>query len=184
MSGQAFSLKTLSLLHLHAFLVTLRAQIVQELLIDVVLAELLNFLVDFALESGTLIIDRPQLHRLVVSQLLGSLKFCSGLTSLIFDLGEEFEERLRVLLEHLLGADQTELSHLVEVSESLDLLVFLLKEHLNEEHLTLFLNEVPTVLSVLWALNRHIETGSFCLVDLVLDVRVDRQLCRWDVSLT
>ena len=162
----------------------LRAQVIQEELVGVIGVQLLKFLVDFALEGGALVVNGPQFCSLFVTEFLGGFKLCRGLTSLTLDLGKEFEEGLRVLLKHLFGADKTELSHFIEICKSLDLLVFLLKQHLNKEHLSFLLNELISVLSVLRSLYGHIEAGSLSLVDLVLDVWVDCQLCRWDVCLT
>ena len=76
------------------------------------------------------------------------------------------------------------MTHFVEVGKALNLLVFLLEKHLNEEHFTLLLDQIPAIFSVLRALNWHIEAGSFGHVDLVSDVGVDGQCRRFNVSLT
>ena len=96
----------------------------------------------------------------------------SGSSGLFLDVGEELKEVLRVFLEHLLGADETQLAHLVEIGQPFDLLVFLLQEHLNLEHFSLLLNEVPPILSILRTLNRYVE-ARLSHVDLVCDVWVD-----------
>ena len=113
------------------------------------------------------------MHRLVVTLFLKGLELRRSLARFFLDVSEELEEVLSVFLEHLLGADETELAHFVEVGEALDLHVLLLKEHLDEEHLSLLLDQIPSILSVLWSLNRHIEASILCNVDLVGDVRVD-----------
>ena len=83
----------------------------------------------------------------------------------------------------MLRADETKLAHLVEVGEALDLLVLLFKEHLDEEHLSLLLNQIPTILSVFGSLNWNVEASVLCNVDLVGDVGVDGQSSRLNVSL-
>ena len=84
----------------------------------------------------------------------------------------------------MLGADKTKLAHLVEVGQSLDLFVLLLKEHLYEEHLSLLLNQIPAIFSIFWSLNRHIETSVLGHVDLVSDVRIDCQSSWLNICLT
>lgn len=83
----------------------------------------------------------------------------------------------------MLRADETKLAHLVEVGEALDLLVLLFKEHLDEEHLSLLLNQIPTILSVFGSLNWNVEASVLCNVDLVGDVGVDGQSSRLNVCL-
>ena len=76
------------------------------------------------------------------------------------------------------------MAHFVDVCKLLNLLVLLFEQHLHQEHLSLLLDEVPTVLSVLRALNRHIKAGSLGDVDLVRDFRVNSECSRLDVSFT
>ena len=123
------------------------------------------------------------MHRLIITLLLKGLKLSRCLACLFLDVSEELEEVLSVFLEHLLGADETELAHFVEVGEALDLLVLLLEEHLDEEHLSLLLDQIPTILSVFRPLNRHVEASVLCDVDFVSDVGVDGQSSRLNVCL-
>ena len=123
------------------------------------------------------------MHCLVITLLLKGLKLSRCLACLFLDVSEELEEVLSVFLEHLLGADETELAHFVEVGEALDLLVLLFKEHLDEEHLSLLLDQIPTILSVFRPLNRHVEASVLCDVDFVSDVGVDGQSSRLNVCL-
>ena len=140
-----------------------------------------KFFVDLTLQSCASVVNTAEIKGLFLSLLLGRFELCSGLASLLLDVGKKLEEVLGVFLEHLFGADETELSHLVEVSQAFDLLVFFLEQHLDQEHLSLFLNEVPSVLSVLWAFDRDVEASSLSNVDLVGDVWVNGQSCRLDV---
>ena len=162
----------------------LGAKIVKELFVILVGAQIFKFLVNLALKGSTLVIDCPQLHRLVVALLLKSLKLCSRFTGLFLDVSEELEEVLGVFLEHLLRADKTELAHLIEIGQTFNFLIFLLEEHLNEEHLSLFLDQVPTVFPVLRTLNWHIETSCLGDVDLVSDVWVDGEGGRLNICFT
>ena len=123
------------------------------------------------------------MHRLIITLLLKGLKLSRRLARFFLDVSEELEEVLSVFLEHLLGADETELAHFVEVGEALNLLVLLLKEHLDEEHLSLLLDQIPTILSVFRPLNRYIKSSILCDVDFVSDVGVDGQSSRLNVCL-
>lgn len=70
------------------------------------------------------------------------------------------------------------------ILEPLDFSLFSLEHLLDEEHLTLLLNELVAILLVLGSLNRDGEAGSLTHVDLALDFRVYGQ-CTWlDVGLT
>lgn len=93
--------------------------------------EQLQFLVDLALKTSTLVVEVAQLHRFVVTLFFELLQLGRRLARLFLDVGEEFEEVLCVFLEHFFGADETELAHLIEVRESLNLFVFLFEQHLN-----------------------------------------------------
>jgi len=136
-------------------------------------AQLLEFFVDFALQSRTLVVDCSQVHCFVVSLFFGLFELRSCFASLCLDLGEELQERLGVFLEHGCRTVETKVAHFVEVRQPFNLLVFLFKQHLNQEHLSLLLDQVPAVLSVFGSLNWHVETCSLCNVDLVRDVRVN-----------
>ena len=70
----------------------------------------------------------------------------------------------------MFGTNKTELTHFVEVGKALNLLVFLLQKHLNEEHFTLFLDQIPAILSVLRALDRHVEAGAMPPLLLLLAI--------------
>ena len=76
------------------------------------------------------------------------------------------------------------MTHFIEISQSLDLLVLLFKEHLDEEHLSLLLDQVPAVLSVLGALDGDVEASILCNVDFIRDIRVDSQGCRLNICFT
>ena len=137
------------------------------------MAQIFHLLVNLALQGGALVIDRPQLHRLVVTLFFKGLELRCSLARFFLDVSEELEEVLSIFLKHLLGADETELAHLVEVGEALNFLVLLFEEHLDEEHLSLLLNQIPAILAILRSLNRHVETSIFSYVDFVGDVGVD-----------
>ena len=160
------------------------AQIVQKDLIAIERVQIFQLLVDFALQSGTLVIDLPQLHRLFVPFFLEGLKLRGCLAGFLLDVREELEEVLSVLLEHLLGTDKTELAHFIKVGKSLNLFVFLLEEHLDEEHLSLLLDQVPPILPILRPFDRHIETSVLGDIDLVGDGGIDGKRGRLNFSLT
>ena len=135
--------------------------------------QLLEFFVDFALQSRTLVVDCPQVHRFVVPLFLGLLKLCSRFAGLCLDLGEELQETLSVFFKHGSRTVKTKVAHFVEVRQPFDLLVFLFKQHLNQEHLSLLLDQVPAVFSVFGSFHWHVETCSLCNVDLIRDIRVN-----------
>ena len=76
------------------------------------------------------------------------------------------------------------MAHFVDVCKLLNLLVLLFKQHLHQEHLSLLLDEVPTVLSILRAINWHIEACGLGDVDFVRNVRVNSKSSRLDVGFT
>ena len=76
------------------------------------------------------------------------------------------------------------MAHFVDVCKLLYLLVLLFQKHLHKEHLSLLLDQVPTVLSVLRSLNRHVEACSLGDVDFVRDVGVNSESGRLDVGFT
>jgi len=135
--------------------------------------QLLELLVDFALQSRTLVVDCPQVHSFVVSLFLGLFKLRSRFAGLCLDLGEELQETLSVFLKHGCRTIKTKMAHFVEVRQSFNFFVFLFKQHLNQEHLSLLFDQVPAIFSVFGSLNWHVETCSLCNVDLVRDVRVN-----------
>ena len=73
---------------------------------------------------------------------------------------------------------EAHLAHLIEVGQTVDLFVLFLQQHLNQEHLSLLFDQVPSVLAVFWSLYRHIEPSSLSDVDFVSDVRVNGE-CSW-----
>ena len=91
-------------------------QLIQEIFVTAVHLQILKLLVNFALKCGALIIDGSQLHCFVVTLFLICLELSRCLTCLLFDISEELQEVLCVFLEHLLRADETELTHFIEVS--------------------------------------------------------------------
>lgn len=76
------------------------------------------------------------------------------------------------------------MSHFIEVCQSFNLFVLLLKEHLYEEHLSFLLDQIPAILSILRPLNRHVKASIFCHIDLVRDIWIDSQCCRLYISFT
>jgi len=130
--------------------------------------------IDFALQSGTFVIDCAELDCLIIALFLKSFELRRCLASLLLDVCEELEEVLGVFLKHLFRAYKTELPHLIEVCKAFNFFVFLFKQHLYQEHLSLLLNEIPSVLSVLRSFNGHVKAGSFCNIYLVGDVWVNR----------
>ena len=76
------------------------------------------------------------------------------------------------------------MTHLVKVRQALNLLILLLEKHLNQEHFTLFLNQIPAVFSVLRSLDGHVEASSFRHIDFVRDVGVDSEGCGLNICLT
>ena len=76
------------------------------------------------------------------------------------------------------------MAHFVDVCKLLNLLVLLFQKHLHQEHLSLLLDQVPTVLSVLRSLDRHVEACSLGDVDFVRDIRVNSKSGRLDVGFT
>ena len=67
------------------------------------------------------------------------------------------------------------------VLQPLDLLSLRVEHLLHQEHLSLLLNQLPSVLSVLGSFNWNCETGSFSHVDFLLNLGVDCQSRRLDV---
>ena len=124
------------------------------------------------------------MHCFVITLFLIGFELSSCLTCLLFDISEELQEVLCVFLEHLLRADETELTHFIEVSQSLDLFVFLFKEHLDEEHLALLLNQVPTVLPVLGSFDGDVEACILSDINFVCYVGIDGQGCRLNIGFT
>ena len=76
------------------------------------------------------------------------------------------------------------MAHFVDVCKLLNLLVLLFQKHLHQEHLSLLLDQVPTVLSVLRAFNWHIEACGLGDIDFVRNVRVDSKSGRLNVGFT
>ena len=149
------------------------SQVVEEDLVTVIGVQIFKLFIDLRLKGSALVVDLSKLLGLLTLLLLGCFKLSCSLLGLLFDIGKELEEVLSILLKHLLGAHKTELTHLIEVGKTLNFLVFLLKQHLHQEHLPLLLDEVPPILTVLRSLDRHIETGSLRHVDLIRDIWVD-----------
>ena len=162
----------------------LGAKIVKEHFVIVVRVQIFKFLVNLALKGCTLIIDGSELHGLIVTLFFERFKLCGRLACLLLNVREELKKVLGVFLKHLLGADKTELAHLIEICQAFNFLVLLLKEHLDQEHLSLFLDKVPTVLPVLRAFNRHVKASVLCHINLVCDIRVDGQRCRLNIGFT
>ena len=161
-----------------------RSKIIKEDFVLVVGLQILQFFVNFALQCCTLIIDSSQVHCFLVTLFLRSFKLCSRLTGFLLDVSEKFEEVLGIFLKHLLRANKTQLTHFIEVCQSLNFFVLLLEEHLHEEHLSFLLDQIPAILSVLRPLNRHVKASIFRHIDLICDIRVDGQ-CGWlDISFT
>mmetsp|Transcript_22267 Transcript_22267/g.29820 ORF Transcript_22267/g.29820 Transcript_22267/m.29820 type:complete len:216 (+) Transcript_22267:1554-2201(+) len=176
-------LHALGLLHLLIVLDLFRSEVIKEDFVSVVGADLLQLFVDFALQRRTLVVDLAQRLRLFIALFLGGLQLRSRLARLVLDLRKELEKALRVFLKHFLRADQTHLAHLVEVCQAVDFLIFLFQQHLNEEHLSLFLNQVPAVFSVLGPFHGHVEACCLRHIDFVSDVWVDSERGRLDVRL-
>ena len=160
-----------------------RSKIIKEDFVLVVGLQILQFFVNFALQCCTLIIDSSQVHRFLVTLFLRSFKLCSRLTGFLLDVSEKFEEVLGIFLKHLLRANKTQLTHFIEVCQSLNFFVLLLEEHLHEEHLSFLLDQIPAIFSVLRPLNGHIKTSVLGHIDLICDVWVDGQRRRLDISL-
>lgn len=76
------------------------------------------------------------------------------------------------------------MSHFIKVGKTFDLFVFLFKEHLDEEHLSLLFDQVPTILPILRSFNWHIEAGVLSYIDLVSDVGIDGERGRLNIRLT
>ena len=68
------------------------------------------------------------------------------------------------------------------LGKSFDLLLLGLKHLLDKEHLSLLLNKLPSVLSVLRSLDRDGEAGG--LIYFILHLWVDGNLGRFDISFT
>lgn len=158
-----------------------RPEIVEEFLVSVVSVQLLQTLVNLALQGCTLVIDMTQCLSFLVALFLGCFKLRSSLAGLIFYLCKELQEALSVGFEHFFRTDETNLPHLIEISQSIDLLVFLFEQHLDQEHLSLLFDQIPSILSVLRSLNGDIEPSSLCDVDLVSDVRINGKRSWLDV---
>lgn len=91
---------------------------------------------------------------------------------------------MRVGFQHVFGAGKTILSHGCHLSEPLNLRLLDLKHLLNEADLTLLLNQLPSVFSVLRPLNGNGKTSSLRDIDFALDLWIDGEL-RWlNVSFT
>lgn len=93
----------------------IRTKIVKELFVVLVCAQIFKLLVDHACKCSTLVIDGPEQHSFFGTLLLKSFKLSGCFACLLFDGREECEEVLCVFLKHLLGADKTELAHLIEI---------------------------------------------------------------------
>ena len=107
------------------FLLFLRTQLIQKLFVGIICAQLLKFLVYLALKSRTCVIDLTKLSSLVIPFLLCWFKLARRLTCLVLNLGKEFQEALGIFFKHLLRALKTNLTHFVEVSQSVNLFVLL-----------------------------------------------------------
>lgn len=160
------------------------AEVIEENLIAVVCIQIFKLLVDLALQRGALIVDCPELHRLLVALFFVGLELRRRFASFLLDVGEELEEILRILLQHLFRAHQAKLAHFIEVGQTLNLLVLLLEEHLYEEHLSFLLDQIPAVLPILGSFDRHVEARVLSHIDLVSDVGVDGEGRGLNVSLT
>jgi len=69
-------------------------------------------------------------------------------------------------------------------SQSLNFFLFSLKHLLNQKHLTLFLNKLPTIFSVLWSFDRNGKACCFSHIDFTLNLWINGQLSRLDISFT
>ena len=97
---------------------------------------------------------------------------------LLFNSIKEINEEMRIRLEHVLRTRKTVLSHGRHFRQPLDLGLLDLKHLLNEAYFALFLNQLPSVFSVLRPLNRNREAGRLSNIHFALDFWIDRQL-RW-----
>jgi hypothetical protein len=70
------------------------------------------------------------------------------------------------------------------LSQSFDFLLLGLQHLLNQEHLSLLLDEFPSILSIFWSLDGDGESSSFGHVDFTLHLWVDSKLCWLNVSFT
>ena len=92
----------------------------------------------------------------------------SRIVCVLFDVIEELQKGLGVVLKHPLRAVDSKLAHLAKVGQTLDLCVFCLVEQLGKEDLTLFFFQLVTSLLVFGPFSWHRE-----VVELI-----DVHLCR------
>ena len=111
-------------------------------------------------------------------------KFCGRLICLLFDLGEELQERLGIRLKHLLRAQETHLSHFVVVGEALDLSILGLIQLLCKENLPFFLLQLVTGFLILGSFSWHSKIVVLVHVDLGGNFGVDSNTGGLDVRLT
>lgn len=128
--------------------------------------------------------DLSQSVSSIVSLPTGGVKICLGFGSLISDVIEELQESFRVCFKHVLRASETILSHGSVLGETLDFLLFCFQHLLDQEHLALLLNKLPSILSILGPLNGNSKASCLRSIDLLLHLRINCKLSWLNISFT
>ena len=123
-----------------------------------------------------------------VTSHLRFLGFCifivlSRLLCLILDLIKEVNETLSIGSEHVFTSLETVLTHVSMILEPLDFSLFCLQHLLHQKHFSLLINKFVAVFLILRSLNGYCEASSFTDIDFTLDLGIDGQRARLDISL-
>lgn len=120
----------------------------------------------------------------LVFLLAGLIKFLRSLLCFFFNLVEELQEGFRIAFKHVFGTHQAIFPQTSMLIQPHDLRLLNVQHLLNQKHLTLLLDQLPSVLTILGSLDWHGVACGFGDVHFALDLGVDRQLCRLDVGFT
>ena len=155
---------------------------IKELLVDIHLVELLDRFARITVKDVDTLLDA--LERLLPFRLLFAhhIEIFGGRLSFTLDLVEEVQELLGVLFKHGLRTTQAIFLHVCFFGKALNFLLLGFKHHANETHLTLLLDQCPARVAVLRALDRDVEVRTFALIDEVLNLRINGELRRLDIS--
>ena len=134
--------------------------------------------------GSTFLPQIPEVVGLSGALLLEDFEFVSSYSSLLLDLGEEVDETLGVVLEQLLGATKTHLTHVLVLHQFSDFLVLSFNHVLDQEHFTLLLDKLPARFTVLRALDGNVHTASFRDLNFALNLRVNGQSTRFNFGFT
>lgn len=89
-----------------------------------------------------------------------------------------------ISFKHIFRASQTIFSHSGHLSQSLYLSLFDFEHLLNQSNFPLLFNKFPPVLSILRSLDGNSETCCLSHIYFTLNLRIDSQLSRFNISLT